>query len=127
MITSPVAELIEELNRMANAQFGSPEFRHLLSLRLTPARARCYAVHLARYQDHRRDCWGYVQGAAPLPVKRLIWAHEQDELILDPRAGTDHSTLSAQEAGLVGVTPEQVERAELIPGATTAFWAGTHL
>jgi hypothetical protein len=98
MLTTGVAALIDELNRMANAQFESPEFRHLLSIRFTPARARCYAVHLARYQDHRRDCWGYVQGAAPLPVKRLIWAHETEELINDPRADADHSTLAAREA-----------------------------
>src|SRR4051812_47496551 len=95
MLATATAALIDELNRMANAQYETPELRHLLSIRLTPARARCYAAHLSRYQDHRRDCWGYVQGAAPLAVKRLIWAHEQDELIADPRAGMDHSTLSA--------------------------------
>src|SRR5579883_3119342 len=94
MLASGVAALIDELNRLANAQFASPEFQHLLSIKFTPARARCYAVHLARYQDHRRDCWGYVQGAAPLPVKRLIWAHESEELINDPRADADHSTLA---------------------------------
>ena len=127
MLAMGVAELIAELNRLANAQFDSPEFRHLLSIRLTPARARCYAVHLARYQDHRRDCWGYVQGAAPLPVKRLIWAHEQEELISDPRAGTDHSTLAAREAETLGMTREEFEQFELAPGAIAAFYAWIHL
>jgi hypothetical protein len=127
MLATGVAELIAELNRMANAQFASPEFRHLLSIPFTPARARCYAVHLARYQDHRRDCWGYVQGAAPLPVKRLIWAHESDELINDPRADTDHSTLAAREAETLGMSPEEFASYELIPGATAAFYAWVHL
>ena len=126
MATS-TATLVDELNRLANAQFESPELRHLLSLPLTPARGRCYTVHMAHYVNNRRDCWGYVQGAAPLPVKRMVWAHEQEELIHDPRAGTDHSTLSAQEAGLLGVSRDEVERAELIPGAVTAFWAWLHL
>ena len=86
MATSTTA-LVDELNRLANAQFESPEFRHLLALPLTVPRARCYTIHMAHYVNNRRDCWGYVQGAAPLPVKRLVWAHEQEELIHDPRAG----------------------------------------
>jgi hypothetical protein len=122
-----VGELIEELNRLANAQFESPEFRHLLSIPLTPRRAQIYSLHMARYVDNRRDCWGYVLGAAPLDVKRLIWKHEEDELILDPRAGTDHSTLSAREAERLGMAPEEFARAEIAPGATAAFYAWIHL
>jgi hypothetical protein len=127
MLATATAALIDELNRLANAQFASPEFGHLLSIPFTPARARCYAVHLARYQDHRRDCWGYVQGAAPLPVKRLIWAHESEELINDPRADADHSTLAAGEAETLGLSPEEFARYEIVPGATAAFYAWIHL
>src|SRR5215831_4732460 len=110
MIATRARELLAELDRMANAQFESPEFRHLLSLPLTIPRARCFSTHMAHYVNNRRDCWGYVQGAAPLPVKRMIWAHEQEELVHDPRAGTDHSALATQEAGLFGVSREEVER-----------------
>ncbi|HEY7066267.1 MAG TPA: iron-containing redox enzyme family protein [Chloroflexota bacterium] len=127
MLATGLAALVDELNRLANAQFATPEFRHLLSIQFTPARARCYAVHLARYQDHRRDCWGYVQGAAPLPVKRLVWQHESDELINDPRADTDHSTLAAREAEALGMTPEEFAAYEIVPGATAAFYAWVHL
>jgi hypothetical protein len=126
-MATTTAALVDELNRMANAQFESPEIRHLLTLPLTVARARCYTVHMSHYVNNRRDCWGYVQGAAPLPVKRMVWAHEQEELIHDPRAGTDHSALATQEAGLFGVSREEVERAALIPGTVAAFWAWTHL
>jgi pyrroloquinoline quinone (PQQ) biosynthesis protein C len=94
---------------------------------MTLPRARLYAIHLAHYTLNRRDCWGYVQGAAPLPVKRLVWAHEQDELIHDPRAGTDHFTLSTREAEVLGLTAAQVEQAELIPAATSAFYAWIHI
>jgi len=127
MLATTTAALLDELNRMANAQFASPEFQHLFSIPFTPARAQCYSVHLARYQDHRRDCWGYVQGAAPLPVKRLIWAHESDELINDPRADADHSTLAAREAETLGLSPEEFARYEIVPGATAAFYAWIHL
>src|SRR4051812_22598854 len=57
----------------------------------------------------------------------MIWAHEGEELIHDPRAGTDHATLSAHEAGLLGISREDLERAELMPGAVAAFWAWQHL
>jgi pyrroloquinoline quinone (PQQ) biosynthesis protein C len=82
---------------------------------------------MAHYVNNRRDCWGHVMGAAPLDVKRMIWAHEQEELIHDPRAGTDHSALALGEAGLVGLNREQVEQAELLPGAIAAFYAWIHL
>ncbi len=127
MVATSVRDLIDELNRMANAQFESPEFQQLLALPLTPDRARCYSVHMAHYVNNRRDCWGYVQGAAPLDVKRLIWAHEQEELIHDARAGTDHYTLTVQEAELLGMSREEFARAPLAPGAVAAFWAWIHL
>jgi hypothetical protein len=127
MIATRARELLAELDRMANAQFESPEFRHLLSLPLTIPRARCFSTHMAHYVNNRRDCWGYVQGAAPLLVKRMIWAHEQEELVHDPRAGTDHSTLATREGELLGLTAEDIETAELVPGAVAAFYAWVHL
>ena len=42
MALSTTTDLIHGLNEMTNAQFETPEFRHLLSLPITPARARCY-------------------------------------------------------------------------------------
>ena len=123
MLTDRLDALVAECNRLANAQFATPEFQHLLGMPLTIPRAQCYLLHMAHYVRNRRDCWGYVMGAAPIPVKRLIWAHEQEELIRDPRANTDHSTLAAGEAGLVGLTHEQIEQAELLPGAVAAFQA----
>ena len=127
MAASVTTALIQELNRLANAQIESLEFRHLLSIPLTVPRAQCYVAHMAHYVNNRRDCWGHVMGAAPLDVKRMIWAHEKEELVNDPRAGTDHSTLATREAELVGLTGEQVEQIDLVPAATAAFYAWIHL
>ena len=112
---------------LARAQFESPEFRELLGMPLTMARARFFSVQMARYVANRRDCWGYVQGAAPLPVKRLIWRHEQEELVNDPRVGMDHYTLATTEARLLGLTAEDFEAAEPFPGAVASFHAWTLL
>jgi len=127
MVASTVA-LVDELNRMANAQFDSPEFRHLLTLPLTVARARCYTVHMTHYVNNRRDCWGYVQGAAPLPVKRMVWAHEQEELLGDPKTGTaDHLSLIVQEGGPVGLTPEDYVQTPPADGSLACYYAWLHL
>jgi pyrroloquinoline quinone (PQQ) biosynthesis protein C len=127
MIDSRAAQLMEELDLLANAQSDTPEFQHLLTVPMTLPRARCYAINMAAMVKNRRDCWGYVQGAAPLDVKRLIWEHEQDELIHDPRAGTDHPTLAIREAAVLGLTAEDVQQAELVPGVVAAFYAWIHI
>jgi hypothetical protein len=110
--------LRDELNRMANLQFETPEFERLLSVRLTLPRARFYIKHNAYYNKNRRDVWGFVLGAAPLGVKKLVWKHEEDELITDKRAGEDHYSLVVRQAQMVGVTREEIEQSEPIPGGT---------
>src|SRR5688572_15253409 len=75
-IVASIDAIEAEINAMANQQFETPEFRELFDLPLTIGRARLNAINMAHYVRNRRDCWGYVQGAAPLDVKRLIWEHE---------------------------------------------------
>ncbi len=127
MLTSSVAELMAELDAMANAQFETPEFRHLFAVPMTLARARCYTIQMTHFVLNRRTCWAYVQASAPLDVKRLVCAHEQEELIHDTRAGADHPTLAAREAAVLGLTWEEIEQAELVPGVVAAFYAWIHL
>jgi pyrroloquinoline quinone (PQQ) biosynthesis protein C len=122
-----VNALREELNRMANLQFATPEFERLLSVRLTLPRARFYIKHNAYYNKNRRDCWGFVLGAAPLDVKKLVWKHEEDELITDKREGEDHYSLVVRQAQMVGVTREEIEQSEPIPGARAAQYAWLHI
>jgi len=115
------------LNQMCNDQYESNEFQDLLNLPLTMERARFYVVQNAVYTTNRRDCWGYVQAAAPLDVKALVWQHESDELINDPRAGMDHYSLTVKQGEVIGLKPEDFERVELPPMVQAAFLAWHHI
>jgi len=119
--------LREELGRMVNAQFETPEFARFLSIRYNRNRAGFLALQMAFYVSNRRDCWGYVQGASPLDVKRVIWQHEGEELVNDPRCDTDHYALQVRECELLGIPPEEVARAEPIPQARAAYYAWIYL
>jgi pyrroloquinoline quinone (PQQ) biosynthesis protein C len=120
--------LIETIKTLANEHHRTPEVQYLFDTRFTPGRARCWTIHQAYFIRNRRDCWALAMGQAPLDVKREIWLHEQDELISDPRAqGEDHYTLTTKEAKLLGVSEEDIERAELHPFVAAAFEAWLHL
>jgi hypothetical protein len=122
-----VERLDTRLRELSNQQFDTPEFRRLFALPFTPARARAWTIHQAAFVKNRRDCWGYALGASPIDVKQLIWEHERDELIHDPRAGTDHTTLTYKEARRFGLTPEEIQSAPLDPSATTAIYGWLYL
>ncbi|HLQ34148.1 MAG TPA: iron-containing redox enzyme family protein [Chloroflexota bacterium] len=118
--------LHEKLVELANAQFDSPEYHKLLAAHYTREGAQVFEVQRAHFVKNRRDCWGFVQGAAPLDVKRLIWAHEQEEL-MGLGDVPDHVTLSIQEAELVGFPKGEFERSKPTELAQTCFWAWLHL
>lgn len=120
---SLVTELTDKLDRMCNEQFESMEFKHLLSVPLTLKRAQFYIIQNALYTSNRRDCWAYAQGSAPLEVKKSIWKHESDELINDPRANTDHYTLTVRQGEHLDLKPEDFERAEIPPMVRACFYA----
>ena len=101
-----VKDLCAALDRMVNDQFESVEFKNFLAVPLTMERGRFYVVQNALYTNNRRDCWGYVQGGAPLDVKKVIWAHESDELINDPRAGMDHYALTVKQGEVIALSPK---------------------
>lgn len=116
-----------ELNRMVNEQFDSAEFLLLAETPLTLARARYYTVQLAFYAANRRDCWAYVQARAPIDVKQAIWKHEEDELIRDSRAGADHITLMNREAIALGLTEDELARAQPSPMMQACFYAFSYV
>lgn len=124
---SLVKELTDTLDRMCNEQFDSVEFNQLLNLPLTLKRAQFYIIQNALYTSNRRDCWAYTQGSAPLEVKRSIWKHESDELINDPRANTDHYTLTVRQGEHLGLKPEDFENAQVPAMVRACFLAWHHV
>ena len=100
-----IEKMWEELVGLCNAQFISAPFKRLLSAKFTQARAQQYSIQMAYYVQNRRDCWGYVQGSAPFEIKKLIWQHEEDELIGQKAQGkVDHITLAVQEGEVFGLS-----------------------
>lgn len=117
-----------ELVRLANEQFETAPFRRLLQMKFTRERAQQYSIQMAHYVKNRRDCWGYVQGSAPLDVKRMIWEHEQDELIGKISEGKqDHITLAVKEGEVFGLAAEAFESSEGLEGGRVCFSAWIRL
>jgi len=116
------------LVQLANQQFETAPFRRLLKMKSTRERAQQYSIQMAHYVKNRRDCWGYVQGSAPLDVKRMIWEHEQDELIGRTSEGKqDHITLAVKEGEVFGLTAEAFESGDGLEGGRVCFSAWIRL
>jgi len=123
-----IGNMWNELVRMVNEQFDTPPFRRLLGMKFSQKRAQEYSIQMAYYVMNRRDCWGYVQGGAPLDVKRMIWEHEQDELIGKQSEGKDdHITLAVKEGEVLGLRAAAFENTPLLEGGTTCFYSWLHL
>jgi pyrroloquinoline quinone (PQQ) biosynthesis protein C len=117
-----------ELVEMCNAQFESAQFARMLGTKFTKARAQQYSIQMAYYVQNRRDCWGYVQGSAPLDVKQLVWRHEEDELIGRKALGKiDHITLAVKEGEVFGLSAEAFERTARLEGGEVCFSAWIRL
>lgn len=125
--TSWSDRLDRELTEMVNEQFDTPEFRLMFDTPLTMERARYFALQFVFYNVNRRDCWAYVQARAPLDVKQAIWKHEEDELIHDPRGGTDHITLMNREAVALGLTEQELAAAQPSPMIKAALLAFAYI
>ena len=120
-------DLLVTLDKIVNDQFESQEFKSFLSVPLTLERGRFYVIQNALYTSNRRDCWAYVQGSAPLEVKKIIWEHESDELIKDPRVGMDHYSLTVKQGEVIGLRPEDFDKAEPPPMVRSCFYAWHHI
>ncbi len=117
-----------ELVRLCNEQFESVPFKRLLEAKFSKASAQHYSLQMAYYVQNRRDCWGYVQGSAPLDVKQLIWHHEEDELIGQRAQGKmDHITLAVKEGEVFGLTADAFERTPRLEGGEVCFSAWIRL
>ncbi len=119
-------DLIGELNDLAR-KFADEQSAGQFTGKLTRARGRVLAVQWALFNRNRRDCWGAVQCSSPLDVKRVIWKHESEELINDPRCGSDHYSLHVRRCVALGLTAEEVENAQPLPGCRAAFYGWLHI
>jgi Iron-containing redox enzyme len=127
-VANGIDAMWQRLVQMANDQFDTPPFKRLLNTKLSRGRAQQYSIQMAYYVKNRRDCWGYVQGGAPLDVKRLIWEHEQDELIGKKSDGKDdHITLVVKEGVVLGLSAEAFEDTPMLEGGITCFYSWLHL
>lgn len=123
-----IETLWQELVRLCNEQYLSAPFRRLLGMKFTKERAQHYSIQMAYYVQNRRDGWGYVQGSAPLDVKKLIWQHEEDELIGQKAQGkVDHITLAVKEGEVFGLSAEAFERTARLEGGEICFSAWIRL
>jgi pyrroloquinoline quinone (PQQ) biosynthesis protein C len=125
---SSIESMWQELVRLCNEQFDSAPFRRLLATKFTRERAQRFSIQMAFYVQNRRDCWGYVQGSAPLDIKRLIWHHEEDELIGQKAQNkADHITLAIQEGEVFGLSAEAFEHTPRLEGGEVCFSAWIRL
>src|SRR5947209_11853432 len=104
--------VIEELNELAR-KFADEQVDKQFAGKLTRERGRVLALQWALFNRNRRDCWGAVQCSSPLDVKRVIWKHESEELINDPRCGSDHYSLHVRRCMALGLTAEEIAAAWL--------------
>jgi hypothetical protein len=117
----------QELDRMANEVFETPELKRYFSSPLTWAGYHVKRAMWSRYANPtHRDCWAYVMGAAPIDVKQVIWRHEKDELIFDERLGRAHVAWDKEEEEEKS-RDKGFEVPEAPPGVRVACWGRVHI
>jgi hypothetical protein len=118
------SELQQTLDQLCNDLFDTLEFRRYFARPLTGPGERVRMAMLRRYLvPTNRDCWAYVMGSAPLDVKRVIWQHEQDELIFDPRLGAAHVDADRAPGGARPDPHAHGDTLEAPPGVHVAMFA----
>jgi pyrroloquinoline quinone (PQQ) biosynthesis protein C len=125
---SDLKAFIEEVRRGANAQYESPQYKKLLALPLTQKRAQVYTLQKTLWTFNRRDCWAFAQALSPMDVKKLVWAHEEDELSGNKERNMgDHFTLQVKSAELIGLTADDFRNEVPRPETRTCLYAWVHL
>jgi hypothetical protein len=117
-----------EVRKRANAQFETPQYRRILSMPLTKRRAQVYTLQKAFWNLNRRDCWAFAQALAPMDVKKLIWAHEEDELAGNKTRGVeDHYMLQVRQSKEIDLTLADFKNEVPREGTRTCLYAWIHL
>ena len=126
--TMDLEAFTREVRARANRQHQMPQAKRLLALPLSMERARFATLQRAHWNVNRRDCWAYAQARAPLDVKKLIWAHEMDELAGSQVRGVeDHYALRMREAETLGLKPDDFRNTPMQPGTRALTYAWLYL
>lgn len=121
---SPLKAHEHELFELANAQFESAAYRRMFAAPWTKKGVQQFFMQHAQFNLNRRDCWGIVQGVAPLPVKKIVWEHEEEELGgVAARGGANHYELAVKQGAAFGLKPRDYYEAPTMDGAFTCFQA----
>lgn len=119
---------VREVRERANAQHETPQAKRMYGLRFNVERARYHTLQRAHWTMNRRDCWAFAQGSAPMDVKKLIWAHEEDELAGNRTRGVeDHYMLRVRESKTLGLTIEDFRAMPMHQGTRTCTYAWLQL
>ncbi|MEE8515121.1 MAG: iron-containing redox enzyme family protein [Alphaproteobacteria bacterium] len=125
---SALKGLEDELTELANAQFSSEDYQRMLNATFTLAGAQQFFLQHSLFNLNRRDCWGYVQAAAPLPVKKLVWEHESEELGgVAHRGGANHYELAVKQGESLQLAPEDYYKAQPMDATLTCCYAWINL
>lgn len=117
-------DLEAQLIELANAQYETDEYKRLFKTKFTKKGAQVYFLQHAHFNLNRRDCWGYVQGAAPMHIKKLVWEHEEEELAGSRQRGVaDHYTLAVKQGSNLDLTADDFKNAPQLDGTFTACQA----
>jgi len=110
------------LDQMTRDLFETKEVKRFLETRLTRSRAQIISQQFGLFVRYRRSAWAYLLARSPhMDVKRELLKHETEELLHDPRCGSDHYSLWIAHGKLVGLTEEQVNNAKLLPTTRAAL------
>ena len=110
------------LDQMTRDLFETKEVKRFLETRLTRSRAQIISQQFGLFVRYRRSAWAYLLARSPhMEVKRELLKHETEELLHDPRCGSDHYSLWITHGKLVGLTEEQVNNAKLLPTTRAAL------
>jgi pyrroloquinoline quinone (PQQ) biosynthesis protein C len=126
--TSPLKAHERELYRLANAQFKSAAYKRMFAAPWTKKGVQEFFKQHAQFNLNRRDCWAYIQAAAPIEVKKLVWEHEEEELGGVPsRGGANHYELAVQQGASFGLKPKDYYDAPTLDGTFVASQAWLNL
>ena len=116
------AKYDEMLNQMTRDTFEAPDVKHFYEVPLTVRRAQVIAQQFGLFVRGRRSAWAYLIARCPhMEIKKELLEHETEEMLYDPRCGSDHYTLWVRHGEAVGLTADEVDHARPLPSTRAAL------